>query len=404
MWDPMNAKVIVGKSDAATSTAQLSGEDPKKLASTFAGPGLPVSVPSLPVPLPGMPKLDFGPQPSNSAYVVVDRPVGAGPTASRSADEVAKAIANQVAGTFAEAEGDARGDPDLKAGAKVRIEGVPTPFIGTWTVTNAKHVWGDEENYHVRFWVSGRSDRSLLGLSSGRASGERSTPFIGLVCGVVSNIKDPMRKGRVKVTLPWLAPDYECDWARVVHVSAGPKSGVQFLPDVGDEVLVGFEFGDVRRPYVLGALINTNAAFKPLGESVDPSGKVQGRGITAPSGTGLQFLDDVQMPSGKPMKSQVNLGTNDASIALAIDQVQGTITITCKPAPPNSSGTGAITIDCSSAAGKVEVKSGTGGVKVETEGELELSGKTGVKISSNANVQISGTGIVEVKGQMIKLN
>jgi hypothetical protein len=336
--------------------------------------------------------------------VVVDRPVGAGPTASRSADEVAKSIANQVAGTFAEAEGDARGDPDLKAGAKVRIEGVPTTFIGTWTVTNARHIFGDEENYHVRFWVSGRSDRSLLGLSSGRASGERNTPFTGLVCGVVSNLKDPMRKGRVKVTLPWLAPDYESDWARVVHVSAGPKSGIQFLPEVGDEVLVGFEFGDARRPYVLGALINTNAAFKPLGEAVDPSGKVKGRGITAPSGTGLQFVDDVQMPSGKPITSEVNLGTNDGSIALAIDQVKGTITITCKPEPPNSSGTGAITIDCTSTAGKVEVKTGTGGVKVETQGQLELSGKTGVKISSDANVKIEGTGIVEVKGQMVKLN
>jgi hypothetical protein len=96
------------------------------------------------------------------------------------------------------------------------------------------------------------------------------------------------------------------------------------------------------------------------------------------------------------MKSQVVLGTGDGNLALSIDQVAGTVTLTCKPAPPASrTPAGTLTIDCSG-AGKIEIKGGAGGVKVESDGQLELSGKLGVKITSNAMVQ--------VQGQMIQLN
>ena len=62
------------------------------------------------------------------------------------------------------------------------------------------------------------------------------------------------------------------------------------------------------------------------------------------------------------------------------------MTITCKPAPPKSrTPAGTLTIDCSG-AGKIEIKGGAGGVKVESDGQLELSGKLGVKISSDAMV------------------
>jgi hypothetical protein len=101
-------------------------------------------------------------------------------------------------------------------------------------------------------------------------------------------------------------------------------------------------------------------------------------------------------PGPPPTKSSITLGTGDGNLALEIDQVAGTVTLTCKPAPPKSkTPAGTITIDCSG-AGKVEIKGGSGGVKVESDGQLELTGKLGVKITSNA--------MVEVQGQMIKLN
>ena len=68
---------------------------------------------------------------------------------------------------------------------------------------------------------------------------------------------------------------YESDWARVAQFGAGKKSGASFPPEVGDEVLIGFEFGDPRRPYVLGGLFNANTEFDlgwPGGEEQRPDG------------------------------------------------------------------------------------------------------------------------------------
>ncbi len=83
--------------------------------------------------------------------------------------------------------------------------------------------------------------------------------FYGVFPALVTNIVDPKGQGRVKVKLPW-SPDsqgtsYEA-WARLATFMAGNNRGSWFVPDVEDEVLVAFEAGDPRRPYVVGAMWN----------------------------------------------------------------------------------------------------------------------------------------------------
>jgi uncharacterized protein involved in type VI secretion and phage assembly len=83
--------------------------------------------------------------------------------------------------------------------------------------------------------------------------------WYGVFPALVSDIKDPDGQGRVKVTLPW-SPDtdsghYEA-WARIATLMGGKNRGSWFIPDQGDEVLIVFEGGDARRPYVIGGLWN----------------------------------------------------------------------------------------------------------------------------------------------------
>ncbi|PPK67655.1 phage baseplate assembly protein V [Actinokineospora auranticolor] len=388
VWDTKRARVAVAGNRVMTGTAELDDE-PGDLARD-ATRGM-VPIPALPPPVLN-PGLAFVRPPSTTAHLVVDRPAGRGPSADAAAKEIAEGVADHVGSVFAEAEGDALGDPAIQAGAEVEIGGVPEKFVGTWVITNARHVFDAEENgYHTRFWVSGRQNRNLLGLTN---PPQRPQEFTGLVCGVVTNVQDPEQKGRVKVTLPWLAHNYESDWARTVHIGAGKRSGPLFLPEVGDEVLVGFEFGDARRPYVLGGLLNDTCSFGHLGTAV-AAGTINKRGIVTPSGTRLLFTDRVLAPA-PPTESKIELGTADGKTGLSVDQVGGTVTLSCAPSPPASRNpVGSLTIECGG-AGTVTIRAGAGGMKLESEGTLELSGKLGVRITS--------PGVTEVKGSMLKLN
>jgi uncharacterized protein involved in type VI secretion and phage assembly len=97
--------------------------------------------------------------------------------------------------------------------------------------------------------------------------------WYGVMPAVVTDIKDPDNQGRVKVTLPW-SPDAKGEryegWARLATLMGGNNRGSWFVPDVDDEVLVAFEQGDARRPFVLGGLWNGRDASP---ESMDGAGK-----------------------------------------------------------------------------------------------------------------------------------
>lgn len=83
--------------------------------------------------------------------------------------------------------------------------------------------------------------------------------FYGVYCALVVDVVDPDGQGRIRIRLPW-SPDsnqasYEA-WARFATMMGGNDRGSWFLPDPDDEVLVAFEGGDPRRPYIVGALWN----------------------------------------------------------------------------------------------------------------------------------------------------
>ncbi len=115
--------------------------------------------------------------------------------------------------------------------------------------------------------------------------------WYGVFPALVTDIKDPDNQGRVKVSLPW-APDtggerYE-HWARLATLMAGNNRGSWFIPDVNDEVLVAFESGDPRRPYILGGLWNGSDSAP---ESMDGAGLNPKKVLRSRNGVKLT-LDD----------------------------------------------------------------------------------------------------------------
>ncbi|WP_052434077.1 phage baseplate assembly protein V [Streptacidiphilus melanogenes] len=383
VWDPLRA-ALADAPPAPTRAAGVSAARPRGLAEVAGlfrpeGGGLEDAALDEDRPAPGQ---DRGPAPSPTAHVVGTLPVA-------DAEAAASALAASVGGTFAEAEGDAVGNPAIRSGGAVTVTGIAGRFPRTWLVTRARHVFDlAEHGYHTEFAAGGLHDRSLLGLTSA-GTGPIRVP--GLVCAVVDDIGDD--HARVRLTLPWLSPDARTDWAPVVQFGAGRRSGAMFLPEVGDQVLVGFEFGDPRRPYVLGGLVTEDSAYSLGGDAIQrgPGGadsSVVRRGFVSASGSGLVFHDE--MGEGpEPVTSQLTLGSGDGTFGLAIDAVAGAVELACAPADPDAQ----LTIRCGQ-AGTVNIQTGPGGcVNIDGGDTLTLTSAASLTIKSDGSVSVSAPSI-----------
>jgi uncharacterized protein involved in type VI secretion and phage assembly len=336
-WDVTQKKAVMGIAPAETTSAELPVK-PVELAKKFGG----------------------------AKYVGVDVPYGT----QVEVDRAVKAVAEELSSAFAELEGVARGNPKLRAGTAVSLSLVGAPFEGKYRLTATRHVYDPHTGYTTTFVASGRQERSLLGLASGNGGGTQQTrpPVYGVVSAQVTDVNDPDDLGRVKLKFPWLSDTYVSDWARTVHAGAGPKRGAVILPEVNDEVLVAFEQGDVRRPYVIGGLYN--GVDRPeLGPSlIDGSrGAVKRRGFVSKTGGALIFFDD-------DADEGVALMTGDRGFRIALDKTKTTIHV--------------------SSSGKVEI-----------EGSQDVTIKSGMNLTVEAGAQLVLKGqTVAVKGTTIQLN
>jgi uncharacterized protein involved in type VI secretion and phage assembly len=94
--------------------------------------------------------------------------------------------------------------------------------------------------------------------------------YAGVTEGLVVDVDDPDGLGRVKVKLPWFDSQEVSDWCRVAQTYAGNGYGAFWLPEEGDEVLVGFLFGDPRVPMVLASVYNgVDKPKRPRSSTVD---------------------------------------------------------------------------------------------------------------------------------------
>jgi uncharacterized protein involved in type VI secretion and phage assembly len=117
--------------------------------------------------------------------------------------------------------------------------------------------------------------------------------WLGVHPGKVSSVKDEAKQGRVQVELMTVPGGNETFrvWARLATFMAGKGRGSFFIPEVGDEVLVAFQGGDVRHPFVVGALWNGQDAPP---EQMDGGGKNDLRVLETRSGHRLEFDDGAQ--------------------------------------------------------------------------------------------------------------
>jgi phage protein D len=338
-WDPKNKAVVTGSASSATTSSQP-GVQRSKVSNDLGG----------------------------GTIAVADRVAAT----SGEANDIAKATLNRLADAFYEADGVAFGNPKIAAGTQVKIKGVGQQFGGTFTVTSSTHVYRGATGYQTQFQISGRSSRTILELI--RPPKERDWSA-SLVVGVVTNNNDPENRGRVRVKYPSLSDTEESNWAPVVTPSSGNERGLLMLPQPDEEVIVGFEHGDARRPIVVGSVFN--GKDKPGTELLQE--KKGDFGLVSNEKIHMHSKKDFEIKSDQKMVVEV---TKDAE-----NKVSGNYT-------HETTGNGKLkaqqyTIE----AGSTMTVKGVS-ITVEASASLTLKGAT---------VDIQGSGPVNIKGAIINL-
>ena len=318
-------------------------------------------------------KSSFG----SAKHYIVDRPV----SSQSEAKEIAKAVYDELDGSFVEANGSATGDPKIKPGATVELKGIGQRLSGNYYVTAATHQMSAQTSYMTHFVVSGRRTNSLLELLQARSRDNHELPNV--VIGVVTNNTDSDNLGRVKVKFPWLSDSDESWWARIASPMAGPDRGFYFLPEIDDEVLVSFEHGDVTRPFIVGALWNGKDKPPKGNSAVVGSSKVNERLIKTRAGHVIS-LDDTQG------SEKISITDKTGNNLMMIESSSNKITIKAD---------GDINVD---AGGKVNVKSKQDTI-VDATGDVKVSTKGSATVDATGNASVTAKGNLDLKGSQVSV-
>lgn len=287
-------------------------------------------------------------------------------------------------------------------GATIELDGVGARFNGNAFVTTVHHAieagrWTTRVGYGLSplAYASARRDIEAPGAAG------LLPPARGLQVAVVKQVhEDPDGQRRVLVTLPLVTNGDAGLWVRMLAPYASSNAGIYFMPEVGDEVLVGFLGDDPGGAVLLGALHSSmkTAPFTPDEPNTT-------KGIVTRSQLKVTFDDE---------KKVLEMRTPGGHVVTLSDDAKS-ITITDLNANSMVLDSSGITLKSPkdivlSATGNVKI-SGTAGIALDSPADVKVSG-TNVTLSAtaslsaqgNASAKLAASGMVTVQGAMVMIN
>ena len=293
--------------------------------------------------------------------------------------------------------------PELRVGSVVRLYSsflervgqLTRESLGDFIITEIVHEVGEGSYYRNRF-------KAIPSTVEALPSPRVPMPVAETQMATVTSNADPKGNGRVQVRMNWQQGGMHTGWVRVMTPDAGKSGDVSsnrgfvFIPEVGDQVLLGFRHGDPARPYVMGSLFNGSTG----------GGGGQGnkcKSLTTRSGSSLK-LDDSKgsVTLADPGKTSIFM---DGSGNATFDSSEK-ILISCGSASIELHQDGTIKIngkDISVDGEKIKVD-GKESIKQTTK-NYSTTGTQSVKVDSNAlikqkakKVNIDAGNTVSIKG------
>jgi Rhs element Vgr protein len=312
------------------------------------------------------------------------------------------AKAQQVKSTLARIRGKMSfpGNAKAKPGTSITVKGVGKRFEGDVYVSQVEHQLGDGFwRSDVQFGMSPKWSAEYRDLSAPPASG-LMPPIEGLQIGTVLAIVDKKGQFRIQVDVPVMQAKTKGVWARLAGVYATKKAGYFFMPEIGDEVVLGYFNNNPCDPVILGSLFSS--AHEP---PYTPAKENETKAIVSKSELKIIFDDkDKVMTLTTPGKNMVVIDDKKKSIELT-DENGNSIEMSSKGIELKSIGyiklTAKTDITLDASAG-VTLKAATdltasgASVKMTATGQLTAKGGSGAELSA------SGTTVI--KGAMVNIN
>ena len=233
--------------------------------------------------------------------------------------------------------------------------------------------------------------------------------IFGIVVGEVVDNYDQERSGRICVSIH--TRDSEANvlkWAKVAEPYIGKEWGMYFLPEVGDQVLVAFDQGNIERPYVIGCIPKDSDKF--LTKSKDEQN--QKKRIVTRRGNAIEFFDGEPEEGSVETKDKITITTPESAHSITLNDEKKLITIkdkdgNCEIEMSTKEGQmtvnankkltltvgDSIKITLSGDSGKITVEAKD--VSIQSSGKMVLKGEGKTEITG-ANVTVESTGMVKV--------
>ncbi|RZL31466.1 MAG: hypothetical protein EOP35_21970 [Rubrivivax sp.] len=313
------------------------------------------------------------------------------------------AKAQQTKSGLARVRGKVRfqGSAKARVGELIELKGVGKRFSGNAFITGLRHeiadgAWTTEADFGLDpDWFCNRPDVQAP------AAGALLPPVAGLQIGVVMKLDaDPAGEHRIQVKLPVLQAETEGVWARLMQSHASSGFGSFMLPEVGDEVVLGYFAADPSHPVVLGSLYSSSRT--PPYELAAPNDT---KALVTRCKHKLEFDEkDKVITLTTPGGNRVVLSDKDKSILLE-DENGNTVKLSPSgialdsPKDISLTAKGGITLDAVSSislTAKADVKAS--GLNVSCQAQIGFTGK------GNATAELSAAGQTVVKGALVMIN
>lgn len=316
--------------------------------------------------------------------------------AQKNAVEIeASAIALGMSGIEATGE-----NTNLVPGTKIKVRALKTEGpgevdYGEYLISSIEHHCDNLLNYENHFTAI------PVEAKVPDYSNPEAVPYSDPQSAIVKDNKDPEKLGRVRVNFFWQENNQMSPWIRAVNPYSANERGFYFIPEIEDEVLVGFEGADAEKPYIIGSLYH--GKNKP--PSAWPNPKNSFKGIVTKSNLRIEFDDEKKITTiDTPGGNKVIISDDQKSILLS-DQNSNTVKL-------NSSG---ITMDSPkdiklTSKSKITID-GTSGIEISSTSDVKVTGmninqtaNVGFIAKGNATAELSASGQTTVKGAMVMIN